>query len=97
MDIVQPMLDSLGRLKAGWPGGPWEWDSRLSAVASAFAAERQPEVRAVAVFALTRGCTQKSIDQAPESLRALCDRTGGLRGGQRLLAGTDDSLFGLWW
>jgi hypothetical protein len=49
------------------------------------------------VHALTRGWTMKSIDAAPQALREMCDKTGGLREGQRLLAGTQDSLFGLWW
>ena len=97
MDSLEPMLDSLAKLKATWPGAPWEWDGRFSVVASSFAAKLQIEVRASAVQALTRGWTLKDIETAPPSLRAIADKTGGLRGGQRLLAGTDDTLFGLWW
>lgn len=91
------MLDALAKLKADWPGAKWEWDGRFSVVSSSFAASVQTEARASAVHALTRGWTLKDIETAPESLRNLAAKTGGLRGGQRLLAGTDDSLFGLWW
>lgn len=97
MDSVDAMLEALAKLKASWPGAKWEWDGRFSVVASSFKKDQQPEARASAVHALTRGWTLKDVETAPESLRALCDKTGGLRGGQRLLAGTDDSLFGLWW
>jgi hypothetical protein len=97
MDELQPMLDSLGKLKESWPGAKWEWDGRFSVVSSSFAATMQTEARASAVHALTRGWTAKDVETAPESLRAIVDRTGGLRGGQRLLAGTHDTLFGLWW
>ena len=47
-----------------------------------------------------RGWTAKSLDAAPAELRALAERTGGLRAGQRLLAGDQlvcARLFGLWW
>ena len=96
-DLWQPLLDSLSRLKASWPGGEWTWDARFAAVASSFAAELEPAARASAQHAMTRGWTTKSLENAPESLRQLAERTGGLRQGQRLLAGTSDALFGLWW
>lgn len=96
-DVWQPMIDRLGKLKATWPGSAWTWDGRFSTVASQFTAALEPAVRASAVLALTRGWTVKTLASAPEALRELCERTGGLRAGQRLLAGDSDELFGLWW
>ncbi len=49
------------------------------------------------MLALPRGWTTKSLDAAPTNLKALTQRTGGLRSNQRLLAGADDTLYGLWW
>jgi hypothetical protein len=96
----QPLLDRLTLLRDTWPSPPWSWDARFSAVASSFAAAQEPIVRASAVRAFPRGWTTKSIEAAPLELRALAERTGGLRAGQRLLGGdeaTCPTLFGLWW
>ena len=100
MDRWQPLLDALGQLKDGWPGSAWEWDRRFLAIASSFASEVEPAARACATRAFPRGWTTKSLELAPPALRALADTTGGLRAGQRLLAGSEttaSSLFGLWW
>lgn len=96
----QPLFDRLIRLRATWPGQPWTWDARFSAVASTFVAEQEPEVRASAMLAFPRGWTAKSLEAAPELFRSLAERTGGLRAGQRLLGGdelTCPTLYGLWW
>lgn len=50
--------------------------------------------------AFPRGWTTKSLDNAPLEMKAIADRTGGLRQGQRLLAGDEmfaPKLYGLWW
>ncbi len=52
------------------------------------------------MLAFPRGWTSKSLETAPPEMRALAERTGGLRAGQRVLGGdpvTSPSLFGLWW
>lgn len=100
MTTWQPLLDRLTQLKTSWPAPPWTWDARFLTVASSFAAELEPAVRASAVLAFPRGWTTKSLDNAPPDFRALAERTGGLRAGQRLLGGdpvTCPGLFGLWW
>jgi hypothetical protein len=96
-DPWQGVLDQLAELKQTWPGGEWSWDSRFAAVASSFGRDLEPSVRESIKHALSRGWTRKTIDTAPDGLRAITDRTGGLRQGQRLLAGDADTLFGLWW
>ena len=94
---MDPVLDPLTLLKEGWPGAAWSWDDRFAMVASSFGADLEPKARASAMHAFPRGWTTKSIDTAPPGLRAIADRTGGLRAGQRLLAGASDALYGLWW
>lgn len=96
MDAWAALLDSLGRLAATWPGGPWTWDARLAAIASTFDAPAEPTARASAMHAFPRGWTTASIGNAPPELAAVAERTGGLRARQRLLGG-DAGLFGLWW
>lgn len=95
MDAWQPLLDSLARLREGWPPEAWSWDGRFSTIASSFDKELEPQVRAAAVHVFPRGWTASSLDTAPPEMRALAERTG-MRAGQRLLAG-DNGLYGLWW
>jgi hypothetical protein len=100
MDPWQPMLDKLTRLAATWPSPPWNWDARLSMVASSFARTIEPAVRASAQLAFPQGWTIKSLPTAPPTMLAIAERTGGLRSNQRLLAGDqvgETVLFGLWW
>jgi len=100
MDPWQKLIEDLTRLKDSWPAPPWAWDSRFHAVMASFSKAAEPAVRASAVLAFPRGWTTNSIDDAPPTLRALADRTGGLRAGQRLLGGdptTAALLYGLWW
>jgi hypothetical protein len=96
----QPLLDRLTLLRDSWPAPPWSWDGRFNAIASSFDAAQEPIVRASAVHAFPRGWTVKSLETAPAELRALAERTGGLRARQRLLGGDElacPTLFGLWW
>jgi hypothetical protein len=100
MTTWQPLLDRLTQLKDSWPAPPWTWDGRFSAIASSFGADLEPAVRTSAMLAFPRGWTTRSLDTAPPELRALAERTGGLRAGQRLLGGdllASPNLFGLWW
>ena len=100
MDVWEPVLAKLTLLRDSWPTPPWIWDSRFSTVGASFAKADEPQVRASAMHAFPRGWTAASIETAPEEFRALAGKTGGLRAGQRLLAGdpeTMPTLFGLWW
>ncbi len=100
MTTWQPLLDRLTQLKDTWPAPPWSWDSRFSTIASSFDATLEPTVRASAVLAFPRGWTVGSLESAPPELRAIAERTGGLRAGQRLLGGDPiacPGLYGLWW
>ena len=95
----KPALDLLAVLKQGWPNPEWTWDDRFTMIASSFAKEREPEARASAAHALPYAWDVNSIGTAPAGLRAICDRSGGLRRGQLLMAGKASGivLVGLWW
>ena len=100
MDPWKLLLERLAQLRDSWPTPPWSWDGRFHAVVASFAKADEPTARASAMHAFPRGWTAKSLDAAPEEMRALAGRTGGLRAGQRLLAGDEliaARLFGLWW
>jgi hypothetical protein len=100
MSTWDPLLDRLTKLRDTWPSPPWGWDGRFAAISSSFEADQERAVRASAMLAFPRGWTTASLELAPPEMRALAERTGGLRAGQRLLAGdaaTSPNLFGLWW
>jgi hypothetical protein len=100
MDVWEPVLAKLTLLRDSWPTPPWTWDSRFATVGASFAKADEPKVRTSAMHAFPRGWTTASIETAPEEFRALADKTGRLRTGQRLLAGdpiATPTLFGLWW
>lgn len=100
MERWQPLLEQLGRLRDSWPTPPWSWDGRFHTIAASFSRDLEPKARASAMLAFPRGWTTKSLDSAPPEMRAIAERTGGLRSGQRLLAGDEllaPQLFGLWW
>jgi len=72
----------------------------LHMLAVSFSRGLEPKARASAMHAFPRGWTAKSLDNAPQEMQAIARRTGGLRAGQRLLAGDEliaAQLFGLWW
>lgn len=94
------MLAALTQLQATWPTPPWSWDDRFHTATASFAKDVEPAARASAMLAFPRGWTAKSLEAAPAAMRALAARTGGLRAGQRLLAGDELSagnLYALWW
>jgi hypothetical protein len=95
----QPVLDKLTLLKNAWPGEPWTWDDRFTMLASSFAIGLEDKARASAALALPHSWDAKTLATAPGSLRELCEDAGGLRSGQRLLAGRAGALvlIGLWW
>lgn len=99
MDVAQ-VIGKLTLVRDSWPSPPWSWDGRFKTITASFPKDREPDARKSAMNVFPRGWTAKSLDAAPAEMRALADRTGGLRAGQRLLAGDEllaPTLFGLWW
>lgn len=96
----QPLFDSLGRMKASWPTRGWSWDPRLLCVTSSFTTEQEPAARTATQIALQNEWTSATIVRAPQALRDVVERAGGIRQGQIALStGPINSLlvYGLWW
>ncbi len=97
----QPLLDGLGRLRAAWPGGAWSWDPRFKCVSSSFGKELTDQAREAMVGVLDGEWSSDSINQAPDEIRTLAARFGGIRPGQLLFTGAAGGermhLFALWW
>lgn len=99
-DGWQALFENLGRMKASWPTRGWSWDSRLGCVTSSFTTEQEPQARKAAAIALPTEWNATTITRAPQPLRDVCDRSGGVRHGQLVLSnGPVNGLlvYGLWW
>jgi len=98
-DDWQPVLDTLLLLKNAWPNSTWTWDARFTMMASSFGKDSAAQARASIARALTYAWDTKSIATAPKTLQEICDKTGGLRAGQLVMAGRAGPLVlvGLWW
>jgi hypothetical protein len=99
-ELWQPLLEKLAKLRAAWPGAAWGWDPRFKCVASSFGKEIAPRVREAMVGVLTAEWTASTILGAPDDVRVLADRHGGIRSEQLFFTGdvvAGMRLFGLWW
>ena len=86
---------ALVALRSEWPTKEWAWDDRMAVVSSAVNGPHIAVARALVEKALPQMFDSKSVETAPEALRALIAGTGGLRGNQ--LAFTAGDAYGLWW
>jgi hypothetical protein len=96
----QPILDALTTLRTGWPSSDWTWDHRLKCAVSSFAADLVPAASASLNAIVAADWTSSTLPTATDDIRALADRCGGLRPGQRLLTGTAVAgllPYALWW
>jgi hypothetical protein len=94
------LFAALKEVKASWPSRGWSWDGRLACVSSSFATELEAKARLATRLALPSEWTSSTIAKATPAVRALAERTGGLRSGQAIL--TSSALgatfgYGLWW
>lgn len=96
----QPLFESLSRMKASWPTRGWSWDPRLLCITSSFTTEQEPQAKKAVQIALQQEWTSATIMKAPQLLRDVVERAGGIRQGQLALsAGPVTGLlaYGLWW
>lgn len=96
----QAMFDGLARMKASWPTRGWSWDPRLLCCTSSFTTEQEPAARQAVTLALPTEYTSATIARAPQQLRDVTERAGGVRAGQIVLSnGPINGLlvYGLWW
>jgi hypothetical protein len=95
-----PALDGLRKLKSMWPTRGWSWDQRFRTCVSSFFTTHLEAARAAVQAAFPVEHTTATLPGAAPELRAVVQKTGGLRGGQRVLSnGPTEGLltFGLWW
>lgn len=95
-----PLFARLTTLKQSWPARAWSWDKRFMCITSSFTVEYEAQARAAARAALPTEVTAKTLAQAPPNVRALAERTGGLRASQLILRADDAPglfVYGLWW
>jgi hypothetical protein len=99
-DAWQPLYDGMARLKSKWPTRGWSWDTRLGCVTSSFTTEQEPMAKVAVREVLVNEWTSATIARAPQNVRDVAERSGGVRSGQLVLsAGPYAGLtaFGLWW
>ena len=89
----------LTRLKDEWPSRAWGWDGRLPTITSSFDAATGVQARAIVDRLLPQPFTAETLATAPEAVREIVERSGGLRGSQLAFCGgpPDRLAFGLWW
>lgn len=99
-DSWQAMFESLGRMKASWPTRGWSWDPRLLCCTSSFTTEQEPAARTATALALPTEYTSATVIRAPQQLRDVTERAGGVRAGQLVLSNGPLNgllIYGLWW
>jgi hypothetical protein len=87
-------------IRATWPSYGWSWDTRVSCVTSSFSVELEQKAHSAALVLLNSEWAPTTLSQAPQHVREIAERSGGLRTGQMILASAPvGALFayGLWW
>ncbi len=97
---LQGIYDELARLREGWVGRGWSWDSRLSCVASSFSQELTNEARAAIATVFPHEFNHRTIRKATALVAQISEQTGGVRSDQFIVATEPVQAtiaFGLWW
>jgi hypothetical protein len=72
----------------------------VACVSSSFSVDLEQKNRALALNSMQTEYTSRSIAAAPQTLRDICERAGGLRSGQYVFMGPMVGRvfsYGLWW
>ena len=99
-EVWDPIFAALERLRSQWPAPDWMYDRRLKCVASSIPLAREADARAAMAEVLPASFSVETLPGAPEGVKALVEKCGGLRAAQLLFwGGPDDAagVFGLWW
>jgi hypothetical protein len=99
-DQARALTDSLGRVKAGWPGqAGWEWDGRLVCALSTVGKDDEASARELLAAGFPAVWTPATLSQAPAPLQQVCAQVGGLRNDQLVLSVELGGVFAfcLWW
>lgn len=95
------LSERLARVKAQWPESGWSWDDRFHCALSAVTKAQEETARTALLAGLPTVFTKDNLRDAPELVRQVCARTGGLLGGQAAYFGELDAatelVYCLWW
>ena len=93
-----------GACKELWSGFQgvlsWKWDGRFQAVLAEFSAAKKVDVRTILERSLRNAWESSNIGSAPDRVREISGRLGGLRPGQLLFTsdpGQETFIFCAWW
>lgn len=78
----------------------WKWDSRFETALAEFSVDNKDTVREILGRYLSIAWDSSNIAKAPDALRMIASRLGGLRSGQLLFASDSNQsvfVFGAWW
>ncbi len=97
---LQTWFASLLKVKQTWPTRGWSLDNRFMCLASTFRSDVAPQARSAIAQALPTEWTEVGLRTAPQPIRDIASRTGGVRANQFLftqLLGGPVIAYGLWW
>lgn len=98
--VWEELFQALDRLRGRWPAGDWTYDRRLKCVSSSIPLAQQEAARAAMTEVLPTSYSAQTLASAPEGVRSLAEKCGGVRSSQLLFWGGGDAApgaFGLWW
>ncbi|MGZ3417492.1 MAG: hypothetical protein ACXVEF_27345 [Polyangiales bacterium] len=93
-------LSALSRIKKNWPTRGWSFDNRFGTLASTFRSDVAPVARSAIAQVLATEWSEATLRLAPQPVRDVASRTGGVRAGQYLFThpiGGSVMAYGLWW
>jgi hypothetical protein len=96
----EDLFTALDRLRERWPATDWTYDRRLKCVTSSIPLTQEGDARAAMAEVLPTSWGAANLATAPDDVRGLAERCGGLRSSQLLFWGGapgQAGAFGLWW
>lgn len=93
-------LGALSSVRRTWPTRGWSFDNRFGCLASTFRSDVAPQARAAIAQVLPTEWSEATLRLAPQPVREIASRTGGVRSGQFLFShviGGAALAYGLWW
>ena len=100
MEPWDALWSALAELRSRWPAADWTYDRRLKCVASSIPLTQEAEARVAMASVLPTSWSVETLPSAPDDVRGLIEKCGGLRAAQLLFWGGGSGgpgAFGLWW
>ncbi len=97
---MQEWLTALGNVRQNWPTRGWSFDNRFMTLASTFRSDVAPQARGAMAKVLPTEWSEATLRLAPQPIRDIAQRTGGVRAGQFLMTHQIAPTifgYGLWW